>query len=408
MYSFCFVKEDKVLLLKLSDPAEESQELYNLKCPPRVIPEGASNLKRVEEYYIVTASVSSYCNYVSACDSNNLLHLWKYDSKSWSHVSARPLVRKCQKIIFTNAESDVIVADRGGDVYVFSISNDGEGKFLLGHISLIIDIAISRSDKYLLTCDRDGKIRVSCYPNCYNIYCYCLGHQEFVSSVQSIQLSEELILSGSGDGTIKLWDFNGDNISTVNIFENNILCENLKLYGIPNKLCNENGKNQKASLPCLLDEKQAICAVKAIRYFPQNNLCAVAFYSIKGIALYRISHSKDEYFDFIKFIPVDCIPFDVMFDSKGNIIILQKSSEKQYIYYKLVDEDTLDFQHVNSNSICIAENIQKLCGNIQNLKEVQQDDFETLFKRNFDDKNDVNDEPKNKMIREDKDSFVNV
>ena len=45
-------------------------------------------------------------------------------------------------------------------------------------IFLIFLQAITNDDKYLATADRDEKIRISHYPNAYNIQSYCLGHLE--------------------------------------------------------------------------------------------------------------------------------------------------------------------------------------------------------------------------------------
>lgn len=41
---------------------------------------------------------------------------------------------------------------------------------------------LSFSNSHVITCDRDEKIRVSRYPNAYNIETFCLGHTEWVIS----------------------------------------------------------------------------------------------------------------------------------------------------------------------------------------------------------------------------------
>jgi hypothetical protein len=38
----------------------------------------------------------------------------------------------------------------------------------------------TKEDKYVVTSDRDNKIRISNYPNSYSIHTYCLQHAEWV------------------------------------------------------------------------------------------------------------------------------------------------------------------------------------------------------------------------------------
>merc|ERR1719464_1474091 len=75
----------------------------------------------------------------------------------------------------------------------------------MGHLSMLLDLRLTLDSKYVITADRDEKIRVSSFPNSYNIHNYCLGHGDFVTSLGI--LSDDLILSGSGDGTVRVWRF---------------------------------------------------------------------------------------------------------------------------------------------------------------------------------------------------------
>lgn len=75
---------------------------------------------------------------------------------------------------------------------------------LLGHLSMLLDLKLTPDRRHVLTCDRDEKIRVSNFPNAYNIHGYCLGHTEFVSSLALVPGCNNRVLSSSGDGTIKV------------------------------------------------------------------------------------------------------------------------------------------------------------------------------------------------------------
>jgi WD40 repeat protein len=101
----------------------------------------------------------------------------------------------------------LLIADKSGDVYKTNLSINTNliltsDDCIMGHLSMLLDIAFIRTNEnqqFILTADRDEKIRLSHYPNAYNIQGYCLGHTEFVSHVKLINPNH--ILSASGDGS---------------------------------------------------------------------------------------------------------------------------------------------------------------------------------------------------------------
>ena len=69
---------------------------------------------------------------------------------------------------------------------------------------MLLDLKLTQDRRYVLTSDRDEKIRVSKFPNSYNIEGFCLGHTEFVSSLALVPGCNNRVLSSSGDGTVKV------------------------------------------------------------------------------------------------------------------------------------------------------------------------------------------------------------
>ncbi|CAF2525093.1 unnamed protein product [Rotaria sp. Silwood2] len=100
----------------------------------------------------------------------------------------------------------LLIADKSGDVYKTDLLIDQNvvltsDDCIMGHLSMLLDIAfisMNNDQQFILTTDRDEKIRLSHYPNAYNIQGYCLGHTEFVLHVKLIDQNH--ILSASGDG----------------------------------------------------------------------------------------------------------------------------------------------------------------------------------------------------------------
>lgn len=117
-------------------------------------------------------------------------------------------MRRCTALTFTASEEKVLVADKSGDVYSFSVLEPNEcGTLELGHLSMLLDVAVSPDDRYVLTADRDEKIRVSWALAPHSIEAFCLGHTEFVSRIFVVPDHPELLLSSSGDCTLRLWEY---------------------------------------------------------------------------------------------------------------------------------------------------------------------------------------------------------
>jgi len=131
-------------------------------------------------------------------------HLWLWETANWSLRSKRVVRRSCSRLIFSPSGRHVILADKSGDVYSYSITSCDVGReLLLGHVSMLLDVLISADERFIITCDRDEKIRVSHYPDAYEIHSFCLGHTSFVSSLTL--LSDGQLVSVAADGTLRLW-----------------------------------------------------------------------------------------------------------------------------------------------------------------------------------------------------------
>lgn len=79
---------------------------------------------------------------------------------------------------------------------------------ILGHLSMLLDLKLTKDERFLLTTDRDEKVRISNYPQAFVVRSFCLGHTQYVRSV--VVWGDELVVSAGGDGSIKIWSLDGD------------------------------------------------------------------------------------------------------------------------------------------------------------------------------------------------------
>lgn len=132
-------------------------------------------------------------------------------------ASVRSLARASSAMTFSKDSKRLLVTDKTGDCYEYDCEDyEAVPKLLLGHLSIVYDILWSQDEKFVITCDRDDKIRVTNYPDTYEVHSYCLGHKEFVAKLEL--LNEDILLTVSGDKSLKLWDFKeGKEIKSVEL-----------------------------------------------------------------------------------------------------------------------------------------------------------------------------------------------
>ncbi|XP_014290506.1 tRNA (guanine-N(7)-)-methyltransferase non-catalytic subunit WDR4 [Halyomorpha halys] len=153
---------------------------------------------------IVSSSFSS-CGKLFVCCCHKDLSLWNVGD--WKLIGKKTIQRSANKVLFT-PRNNVIVADKSGDVYLHLLADFNlPGSLLLGHVSMLLDVLVTPNEKYIITCDRDEKIRVSLFPKSYIINSYCLGHEDFITYIHLIPHDPSMLVSSGGDGTIRFWSY---------------------------------------------------------------------------------------------------------------------------------------------------------------------------------------------------------
>lgn len=239
----------------------------NVEIPEINLP---SNLTKSQEETIKSATKTITCicccpEFVAVSAENKQVVLFDRNFKvTRNFISNRAVSKMC----FTS-NNDLLLADKTGDVTLYKLQS-GECEIILGHLSMLLDVKLSDCGRFVVTCDRDEKIRISHFPNAYNIESYCLGHKEFVVNVA---VCGDLLISASGDGTIRFWNLNG---VELNLIDTNQYVEDKSLL---EKFCKEIDREEINALP--IREMQVYNCDDVI-------IVAVVLMCFKGILLYKV------------------------------------------------------------------------------------------------------------------------
>ncbi|KAK6937554.1 WD40 repeat [Dillenia turbinata] len=170
--------------------------------------------------------------FVSAGD-DKLVKIWKTDS--WHCINTVNSEKRVSAVAISNDGHYVCFADKFGVVYVVDLQGLDEDKSLINrkattilahYCSIITSLEFSPDGKFVISADRDHKIRVTVFPKkplagAHEIQSFCLGHTEFVSCLAfaySPDCPRGYLVSGGGDSTVRSWDMTfGTLLSTCEV-----------------------------------------------------------------------------------------------------------------------------------------------------------------------------------------------
>ncbi|KAM9020252.1 tRNA (guanine-N(7)-)-methyltransferase non-catalytic subunit WDR4 [Ara ararauna] len=259
---------------------------------------------------ILAFAFSPSGGYFALTDDNKHLILFR-TKPSWECVSIRCVTRRCTSLVITAAEDKILVADKSGDVYSYSITEpQADGKLELGHLSLLLDVALSPDDRFILTADRDEKIRISLANAPYFIVSFCLGHREFVSKIFVIPNYPDLLLSASGDSTLRLWEYKSGE---------EVYCCHLS------SVCGTEAAKT--------DQKYT---VSRITYCCQGGFVAILFDCIPTVYVFQLDAVAKQLV-YKQQISLKHKGWDIAFEETGDLWMLQEDSEAPLQLYRPCD-----------------------------------------------------------------------
>uniref|UniRef100_A0A670KEY3 Uncharacterized protein n=1 Tax=Podarcis muralis TaxID=64176 RepID=A0A670KEY3_PODMU len=302
----------------------------------------------------VTQQLHVRRTYFALTDDNKRLILFR-TKPSWECLSVRSVIRRCTSLIITAAEDKILVADKSGDVYSYSTTEpENAGTIELGHLSLLLDVALSPDDQYILTADRDEKIRVSLTRAPHNIVSFCLGHREFVSKIFVIPNYPELLLSASGDCTLRLWEYKSGK---------EVHCCHLNSLST-----SEASPNEKVML-----SRTAYCC--------EGNYIAILYDCLPTVSIFQLDPETQKLIR-KQNIPLICKGWAIAFEKTGGLWILQEDMQTPLLFYQLVKgqwQSSTEERGLIKMSKCIRDNWTAFEGSVG-----KESCYQNLYKASFD------------------------
>lgn len=253
--------------------------------------------------------------FVSTGD-DKLVKLW--NTNSWLCLKTVQTNKKVSAASFSHDSRCLLFADKFGVVYTIPTRSaeelDAPVQLLAHCCSIITSLDCCVEGRFIITSDRDFKIRVSLYPKdplkgAHEIQGFCLGHTSFVScmALSSNNSTTQFLVSGGGDGTVRLWEIKTS--SLLNTFHLGDVADLL-----------DTAKNE--------DEEHAP-AITCIAVSKNGSLVAVGVESLDGVLFLGCDFQLKK-MSFLQKINLgeSFFPTSIQFDGRGWLWMVAGAAEK--------------------------------------------------------------------------------
>ncbi|KAF8605981.1 hypothetical protein BDV93DRAFT_604984 [Ceratobasidium sp. AG-I] len=101
-----------------------------------------------------------------------------------------------------------------------AMHDNPEGTPVLGHASIITAFILTPDEGLIVSADRDEHVRVSWYPDGWDVERYCMGHKKFISALEIPTYAPSILISGGGDPELRMWDYrSGRQVGSLGVWE---------------------------------------------------------------------------------------------------------------------------------------------------------------------------------------------
>lgn len=323
--------------------------------------------KLQENDHLTDITISADSKYVAAITSiSKQLVLYELPISKSPKLFSLP--RSASKIRFTVDNCYILVADKSGDVLIYDLNKEDTGTKLLGHLSLLLDILQTNDGKFIITSDRDEKIKVSSYPNTYSIQTYCLGHKEFVNHIELLPHDNKLLISSSGDGTLKIWTYtDGKAYYTINTYIN---IEDDQLKNNFTKKMDDEGI-EVDTLP--------IVHLAVTKLNEDTSLLAATVHTYNTILIYSLTNTDNKFsYKLETKLPLSSFPTAIQFNNSTLLIYNDSECNVNFYEYQL-SNDSVSFQNTKTENV-----FENVTNDQSNGVENHFESMKLLYKRKFD------------------------
>lgn len=112
-----------------------------------------------------------------------------------------------RSVKFITVAKQVFLIEKTGDLH--RVSDSGKSQFLLGHLFMFSDVRfvtkkLDNDIIYVISADRDEKIRITNYPHTFEIERYCFGHRHSIRKI--LLVNDKSFVSIDNQNDACLWD----------------------------------------------------------------------------------------------------------------------------------------------------------------------------------------------------------